>query len=136
MSYWTSIANKHDTNVVIWFKPEDHKGTLRALRAAVDKVKDTPGFFSLDLYVQPNCVTNLEALPDYDNEDFECDSTWTQEDAETPPPAEKHLINIDGSILKADDRCFWFVVWNKADAEFQSDYFAWANLPEGILEDK
>lgn len=130
-------STHNDTDVAVWLNlaAKSTKEDLRNLRNAVHAVKDAQSFFSVDLYRGPDAVTTTAALPQkfFDPDTFASHGDW-QAVHEGPPPESAGMdIAENGALLKGDDAHFWFVVWTKGDDEYQTEYFAWADLPQGVL---
>lgn len=136
-------SSQDDPDIAVWFTPEKHKLFLERAYADVQKLCDDTGHFrpfSISYVLQPDVCTNrngledqLEALAEDDCAGLAANYEWF-EDPPPPPDDDKQHVRIDFSKFVCDDKHFWFVVREKySEVEYQTDYFAWADLPEGIL---
>lgn len=124
---------ENDEDVVVWFTPENHIALLNQAEAAADHLKHTKSFFSVSFVLWPDAVCCYSTAEEALGEEWGGDRTWERTDALPPADDELH-VRIDFSKLCCDDKHFWFVVRCKySDAEYQTDYFAWDDLPSCVF---
>ena len=125
---------ENDEDVVVWFTPEHHASLLKAAKgAAVVAQLFSKSFFSVSFILQPDAVCSYSAFEEALGEEWSGDREWVLSDAKPPTDADLH-VRIDFSKLCCDAKHFWLVVRAKySDAEYQTDYFAWDDLPSCVF---